>query len=75
VPPALIEQLVEGGVLVMPVGPPRGRQILLRGVKKGFKLHAKEVGDLRPESTRPAPKRGVSEERPAPRSDEMRTGR
>lgn len=47
VPPVLIEQLVEGGVLVMPVGPPRGRQVLLRGVKKGFKLHAKEVGELR----------------------------
>ena len=47
VPPALIEQLVEGGVLVMPVGPPRGRQVLVRGVRKGFKLHAKEVGELR----------------------------
>lgn len=48
VPSALIEQLVEGGVLVMPVGPPRGRQVLIRGIKKGFKLHAKEVGELRP---------------------------
>jgi protein-L-isoaspartate(D-aspartate) O-methyltransferase len=46
VPTALIEQLVEGGVLVMAVGPPRGRQVLLRGVKKGFKLHAKEVAEL-----------------------------
>jgi protein-L-isoaspartate(D-aspartate) O-methyltransferase len=51
VPPALVEQLVEGGVLVMPVGPPRGRQVLLRGVKKGFKLHAKEAGELREAST------------------------
>jgi protein-L-isoaspartate O-methyltransferase len=48
VPPALVEQLVEGGVLVMAVGPPRGRQVLLRGVKKGFKLHAKEVAELHP---------------------------
>ncbi|MEO6026364.1 MAG: protein-L-isoaspartate O-methyltransferase [Candidatus Binatia bacterium] len=48
VPPTLIEQLVEGGVLVMTVGPPRGRQVLIRGVKKGFKLHAKEVSELRP---------------------------
>ncbi len=47
VSPTLIEQLVEGGVLVMPVGPPRGRQVLLRGVKKGFRLHAKEAGELR----------------------------
>jgi protein-L-isoaspartate(D-aspartate) O-methyltransferase len=47
VPPALIEQLTEGGVLVMVVGPPRGRQVLIRGVKKGFKLHAKEVAEVR----------------------------
>jgi protein-L-isoaspartate(D-aspartate) O-methyltransferase len=47
VPSALVDQLVEGGVLVMPVGPPRGRQVLLRGIKKGFKLHAKEVAELR----------------------------
>lgn len=51
VPDALVEQLVEGGVLVMPVGPPRGRQVLLRGIKKGFKLHAKEAGELRQAST------------------------
>ncbi|MCC6847991.1 MAG: protein-L-isoaspartate(D-aspartate) O-methyltransferase [Deltaproteobacteria bacterium] len=79
VPPALIEQLVEGGVLVMPVGPPRGRQVVLRGVKKGFKLHAKEVAELHPGGDAPAP-RGrqaagdVREGRPArdphePRSD------
>lgn len=46
VPTALIEQLLENGVLVMVVGPARGRQVLLRGVKKGFKLHAKEVAEL-----------------------------
>jgi len=51
VPPAILEQLLEGGVLVMAVGPPRGRQVLIRGVKKGFKLHAKEVAELRPAST------------------------
>ena len=61
VPPALIEQLVEGGVLVMVVGPPRGRQVLIRGVKKGFKLHAKEVGELRA-----APNAGRRERRRAP---------
>lgn len=86
VPPAAIEQLVEGGVLVMAVGPPRGRQVLLRGVKKGFKLHAKEAGELRAESAdgrRPRDERQrtkgsserVSEERRSPRSDESRTGR
>jgi len=56
VPPALIEQLVEGGVLVMPVGPPRGRQVLLRGVKKGFKLRAKEVAELQPGGGSAAPR-------------------
>lgn len=72
VPPALIEQLVEGGVMVMAVGPPRGRQVLLRGVKKGFKLHAKEVAELHPgdgaagtaPSTRPRGD-GVTERRPS----------
>jgi protein-L-isoaspartate(D-aspartate) O-methyltransferase len=47
VPPALIEQLAEGGVLVMAVGPPRGRQVLIRGMKQCFKLHAREVAELR----------------------------
>jgi protein-L-isoaspartate(D-aspartate) O-methyltransferase len=85
VPPAVIEQLVEGGVLVMAVGPPRGRQVLLRGVKTGFKLHAKEVAELRPEASdgrlrangerSPAQRGTVSGERPSPRSDETRTGR
>ncbi len=88
VPTALIEQLVEGGILVMPVGPPRGRQVLLRGVKKGFKLHAKEVAELRGESdggrrrderSRAADRRetrdDVSGERRPPRSGDSRTGR
>jgi hypothetical protein len=47
VPPALIEQLVGGGVSGDAVGPPRGRQVLIRGVKKGFKLHAKEIAEHR----------------------------
>lgn len=80
VPPALIEQLVEGGILVMAVGPPRGRQVLLRGVKKGFKLHAKEVAELRGDASAGAPAtkrdgRDVNEERRAPRSDDSRTDR
>ncbi len=84
VPPVLIEQLVEGGVLVMPVGPPRGRQVLLRGVRKGFKLHAKEVAELQSGSAAaPAPPgaRGrdasvdVRERRPAPSPIEPRNDR
>lgn len=66
VPPTLIEQLVEGGVLVMAVGPARGRQVLLRGVKRGFKLHAKEVAELQagsdaPPAGNPAASEGVRE--------------
>ena len=47
VPRALIDQLREGGVLVMPVGEPHGRQVLVRGVKNGTKLHAREVTEVR----------------------------
>jgi protein-L-isoaspartate(D-aspartate) O-methyltransferase len=47
VPPALIEQLREGGVLVMPLGPPGEWQKLVRGVKRGGKLRAREVTDVR----------------------------
>lgn len=80
VPPTLIEQLVEGGVLVMAVGPPRGRQVLLRGVKKGFKLHAKEAGELRGDAPAGAAAnkrdgRDANEERRAPRSDDSRSDR
>jgi protein-L-isoaspartate(D-aspartate) O-methyltransferase len=71
VPPALIEQLVEGGVLVMAVGPPRGRQVLIQGVKKGFKLHAKEVAELRPAAADDRRDAGGS---PRGRSDDARTG-
>ena len=77
VPPTVIEQLVEGGVLVMAVGPPRGRQVLIRGVKRGFKLHAKEVAELRPAT---ADERGdrandVRDERPSRNPNETQSGR
>jgi protein-L-isoaspartate(D-aspartate) O-methyltransferase len=47
VPPALIAQLEEGGVLVMPVGDPNGRQVLVRGVKRGTKLQTREITEVR----------------------------
>ncbi len=47
VPRALIDQLVEGGVLVMPLGAPGQRQALIRGVKRGNKLYAREIADVR----------------------------
>jgi protein-L-isoaspartate(D-aspartate) O-methyltransferase len=47
VPRALIDQLREGGVLVMPVGEPEGRQMLVRGVKRGIKLRTREVAEVR----------------------------
>ncbi len=46
VPPALIDELDEGGVLVMPVGDPNGRHVLIRGVKKGGKLRSHEVTEV-----------------------------
>jgi len=47
VPRALIDQLREGGVLVMPLGDPNGRQVLVRGVKRGAKLRTREVAEVR----------------------------
>ena len=80
VPTALIEQLVEGGVLVMVVGPPRGRQVLIRGVKQGFKLHAKEVAELRapsPDARREGDRRGRPDDAPRARDggDDVRERR
>jgi protein-L-isoaspartate(D-aspartate) O-methyltransferase len=90
VSPTLVEQLIEGGVLVMPVGPPRGRQVLLRGVKKGFRLHAKEAGELRGAASdergadgdrktkaarRTGPSDAVRDQRPRRDSDDPRSDR
>jgi protein-L-isoaspartate(D-aspartate) O-methyltransferase len=52
VPSDVIAQLAEDGVLVMVVGPPRGRQVLIRGVKRGFKLYAREIVEIRGASPR-----------------------
>jgi protein-L-isoaspartate(D-aspartate) O-methyltransferase len=45
IPPALVEQLKEGGVLVMPRGDPDGAQILIVGTKRSGLL---EVENLMP---------------------------
>jgi protein-L-isoaspartate(D-aspartate) O-methyltransferase len=47
VPRALIDQLSDGGVLVMPLGDPNGRQVLVRGVKRGTKLRTREITEVR----------------------------
>jgi len=47
IPEELVEQLVEGGVLIMPVGDPDAVQMLVRGVKRGGKLYAHPVRRLR----------------------------
>jgi len=43
VPQALVEQLREGGVLVMPLGEPSGSQVLVRGVKRHGRLEMSEL--------------------------------
>jgi len=45
IPPALVEQLREGGVLVMPRGDPEGAQVLIAGTKRKGRL---EIEDLMP---------------------------
>lgn len=47
VPTALVEQLVEGGVLIMPVGERDEAQTLVRGVKRDGKLRARPVTEVR----------------------------
>jgi protein-L-isoaspartate(D-aspartate) O-methyltransferase len=64
VPPDVVTQLNEGGVLVMVVGPPRGRQVLIRGVKRGFKLYAHEVADIRSGPAPDEPRDAGSQRRP-----------
>ena len=43
VPPALVEQLAEGGTLIMPRGVSDGRQALVRGVRRGAALETTEL--------------------------------
>ncbi len=46
-PPALVSQLAEGGVLVAPVGGENGIQTLYRYRKRGGELEAEELGGVR----------------------------
>jgi protein-L-isoaspartate(D-aspartate) O-methyltransferase len=68
VPHALIDQLREGGVLVMPLGEPDGRQVLVRGVKRGTKLRTREITEVRFVPL----VRGPAERAPAAAADEHR---
>ncbi len=44
VPPPLLEQLADGGRLVVPLGPPRGRGVLVRIVRRGDHFDETEHG-------------------------------
>lgn len=64
----LIEQLREGGVLVIATREPSGKQTLLRGVKRGFKLRARALASSPALSGAPA----VPEAKPPPPRVERR---
>jgi protein-L-isoaspartate(D-aspartate) O-methyltransferase len=80
VPPALIDQLTDGGILVMPVGDPNGRQVLVRGEKRGGKLRSREIAEVRfvplvgEGAARPQPKPRITP-RETPPDDAPRDGR
>jgi protein-L-isoaspartate(D-aspartate) O-methyltransferase len=47
VPPALVAQLAPGGRLVMPVGPTRNEQQLVRFTREGDEVREQALGDVR----------------------------
>jgi protein-L-isoaspartate(D-aspartate) O-methyltransferase len=73
VPPDLVDQLVEGGVLVMPVGEENAKQTLVKGVKRDGKLHARPITEVRFVPLTGSQRRGPSRRPPPPplREDPM----
>lgn len=47
VPPALTDQLADGGRLVIPVGPEQGVQTLVRVTRRGDRLDTEDLGPVR----------------------------
>lgn len=47
VPPALTDQLADGGRLIIPVGPEAGTQRLVRVVRRGDRLETTDLGPVR----------------------------
>jgi protein-L-isoaspartate(D-aspartate) O-methyltransferase len=47
VPAELVAQLADGGLLVSPIGPPDGLQVLIRGRKRGNQLETEDLGAVR----------------------------
>lgn len=47
IPPPLIEQLAEGGRMIIPVGPPLGDQFLLLVTKQGDRVRMKTILPVR----------------------------
>ena len=73
VPQPLIDELDEGGVLVMPVGDPGGRQVLIRGIKRGGKLRSREVTDVQFVPLTSGPARAARSERQPQRKPDSAT--
>lgn len=46
-PPPLLDQLADGGRMVVPVGPPEHDQVLLRVVRRGGRLHEERLFTVR----------------------------
>jgi protein-L-isoaspartate(D-aspartate) O-methyltransferase len=47
IPPPLIEQLADGGRMIIPVGPPLGEQFLLLVTKQGERVRTKQILPVR----------------------------
>jgi protein-L-isoaspartate(D-aspartate) O-methyltransferase len=69
VPPNLVDQLVEGGVLVMPIGEENAKQTLVKGVKRDGKLHARPITEVRFVPLTGSQRRGPSRRPPPLRED------